>query len=381
MLNIRPFIIGFLLFFSLFSGNGEVLGVKLLYPTFVIFLTYLSLTYERVRLDFRSLVRLYVSIIIFITILLYPTIKISHWLEDYSFWLLQFCIVFPIFVVLMKEINGFSEREWQKFFLFFLLLFAFFASAIVLSNSSTGRVHFIFGPNVLYRVLCFLMIVSLGVSFYKDSRVLCAVIVLISMFALLKIGSRGGMILLIFSFVCIFHHNVFKIKLKHIIVFSFLFLLCLSVLFSFIDYLPINQRLLLFDIENNTSSIGIRFYTLMWYLNNFIEVTFNIEGMYEYFFESFSIPGFLYPHNLILEFVIFYGLFGFILASIYIIALVSTLKRFLFTTFSFSHVLFYSLLTLTPSVFFSGNLSDNIAIFSFLLSFPFLKINTKNNRI
>lgn len=379
MLRINPFVIGFFLFFALFSGDGELFNIKLNYIVVVLFLFYLLISYRVYFFRLNIFVFCYFLLSIFCVLLMYPTLEINNYFEGYYFWIVQILIILPIFSIVISSVNQFDNKDWKRFFLFFIFLFAFFIVGIILNNSSTGRVNFIFGPNVLYRVLCFLMIMSFGYAFVIKKNVLILIILFLSVISLLKIGSRGGIILLLFSLLCLFHYKVKKIKLSYIVYFFIFMFSLIGLILLFINDLPINQRLLLFNVGDNTSSIGIRFYTLKWYVDNFLDVTFNIHGMYDYFFTSFSIPGYLYPHNMILEFVIFYGVVGFIASCIYFLILFIVIKRFITSPFSYSHVCFYSMLILTPSVFFSGSLNDNIATFSLLLSFYFLRVNRPLN--
>ena len=216
-------------------------------------------------------------------------------------------------------------------FYFFIPLLIFISLSFMFGSYEGGRLSFVFGPNMLYRVFCVTLLFLVFLSKSKIKQ-----IILYSSLALSIniIGSKGGLVILLL--------NLIRTK----ILLSFIVFLLFIVFFDYSNFRIFNFS----NIET-----GHR-------LNFLLDTSWhNIFGNSYVGFLSFYNSSFQHPHNIILELFFYYGIFS--------IPLVLLLLISFFRVMFLNYINKYLIFALPFFVFFlgamfSGDITDNYVVLS-----------------
>lgn len=294
----------------------------------------------------------------------FKTISASH-PPGYVYWVLNFCfsLLIAMFLISGNYFNRFSLND--VFFALGLWLIFIIGGYF----GFDGRNGFIFGPNVLYRVFVFffLYIVFMTISLFGNSRLWFLILITLGLSSIILTQSRAAIPVFIVNLFIIYN---LKGQLNKKIFYP-LFIFVLGTFFWLINQPVMNDmRILQFDIESNNSLI-LRVNAYLFFIENFFDLIFSSGIEYSNFFKNVGDVGFSYPHNLILELIIYYGFLGFVTAFIVI-------KKFLFICFneysgSLKNRFFLSLCALGfLALQFSGSLADNYGFLALLLVTPII---------
>ena len=352
-------LISFLFFFVLFIGNYELYGFRVFYGSVVVFLMYV-ISYNRF-LSTKT-ISIFIAVVIFNLLLLPVSVDISNYIPGYYHWSIQLSISILIMSAFITDAKRVESTCWMQV-LSYLCIF-FIAGSLIVGQNSGGRIHFIFGPNVLYRVIGFLAIVSVYYSYaIRKNTVYTVFFIMVYIYTIFLIGSRGGVISSPIIILMLLHCRLVKINYKLLLLMMIFIILSTSVF----SYYFSDTRLMSFNTDNEASSVGIRFHVLMYTWNNISSIALSNGMPYSDYYSLFYTDSFMYPHNAFVELVLFYGFSGVILSIFMIYCFFVVMFYFFKSPFSKEHVLFYGLLILFPGILFSGDLNDNASIMGLLL--------------
>lgn len=351
-----------ILFVVIFVGNATLGGLPLNLILPVILIMFAS----QIRATQRKVIFIIFSTLVFLT---YATTLGIDYNPYYPLWVVSFVISYFITLVLNNRINcrPFETLKSMTFIYLFLLLIIFL---VLINTNQDNRAFFVFGPNMLYRIIAFLSGIAFGYLFYTKRNFYAVVVLICCFYMMLKTGSRGINIVLPFLVLIAFHTFYKSFSLRNIFLIfalsTFLFFL-LSGQFNFSAYRSFNFNAFDLDLQSSYMDTYIR-YRPYFYL--FFEPDrFSIIGInYQTWLDIFYIPGFAYPHSLILELILFYGIFGTFFAFYVLYKLITTIRYMLITEITPLHILYYSLIASGLGAFLSGDMGDNAAFLGTLLA-------------
>jgi O-antigen ligase len=357
------------LFFITFSGNATLFEIDFFTVIALVILLFITAINQNKRLVVKCKFNTLLTLTFFFTMLILLYIKsvqteISY--IEYSLWPIKVPILFLI-LVFIKEAWSYKQTDHLRYLFFFTILGSavFIISMLIFGDHSGGRISFIFGPNVLYRVLIFFilfMILMLALmKIKKRQKILYSTILLLFLFYLLSVvGSRGGLVVLVIVLTLTFflkYTSNFRF-FAFLLLFSSIFILLAPDLFE-------NSRTFSFQgIEQN-----IRIVFFLDFYENILEVP--IFGYVWSDFEKYAVDGFIYPHNSAVELIFYYGVLGvFTVAFIFYVAILA-IVFFMKSTFTpkliVEYIYILLFLIILFSSFASGELTDNFTIVSFAL--------------
>ncbi|GAB3520332.1 hypothetical protein GCM10027342_14720 [Photobacterium alginatilyticum] len=247
--------------------------------------------------------------------------------------------------------------------------------------SEGGRGNFVFGPNILYRVFSILtLLVFFGLySKGKVSLIKLLFVYILCAYALYKTGSRGSLISMIIVLVAMVHCYLGKIKLN-----KFIFFLPCAAIFVVIIY-QLNSDMILqsrfsnFDYENNLS-LALRINPHIAFFSNPLDylLTFGID--YDQFYQQFGHEQFPYPHNIFLELIFFYGIFGAFFSAFIIISMMKATKKVINSDFNVFCLFYYISMIIFFGALFSGSLLDNYVFLSAAFLLKWLENRSCNKK-
>ena len=358
------------LFIILFLGDFNLSDIPLAFfilPFLIIVLTVVDLPkfskYQLVLLSFIFTLSIFIA---------YKTIIALH-PPGYIYWVLNFCfsLLIAMFLISGNYFNRFSLKD---------VFFALGLWLIFIIGGYFGfddRSGFIFGPNVLYRVFVFffLYIVFMTISLYGNSRLWFLILIPLGFISVILTQSRAAIPVFIISLFIIFN---LKGQLNKKIFYSLL-IFVLGTFFWLINQPVISDiRILQFDFESNNSLL-LRVSGYLFFIENFFELIFSAGIDYSNFYNNVGDEGYAYPHNLILELIIYYGFVGVVIAFI-------VSKKFIFMCFneysgSLKNRFFLSLSALGfLALQFSGSLADNYGFLALLLATPIFYSKKHKNK-
>jgi len=310
-------IIHFVLLFSIiFVGDYALFGLPVI---IIVTLTCLSLLVDKRRLFSQKKLNNYSYILLLLAIL--EIYQIIFGYGNYQiFWhLICYSILTHVIPGIRIKINPIFV-----IIIYILLLVVFYNS----------RIEFIFGPNIWYRILFFFWIFTNLHSTYLVT------VPIIS-------NSRGALVSILIYFL-----TKFRIKFKYII----FVILTVSLIFwginFYFDILPNElKRLFLFSRENGSLNDRIKVF-------DFINIKSILVGLNKEEWEL--LHSFIrYPHNIILELILKYGIFGIIL----ILMSLPIIRK------NIQHE--KKLILILLPLLFSGSILDNLGSITFLFSYDF----------
>ena len=360
------------LFTILFLGDFNLSGIPLAFLILPLFIILLVIVDQPKFSKYQLVILgLFFTLSVFFA---FKTISALH-PPGYVYWVLNFCFSLLIAMFLISG-NYFNQFSLNDVFFALGLWLIFIIGAYY---SYDGRNGFIFGPNVLYRVFVFffLYIVFITTSLYDNSKLRSLILITLAFSSVILTQSRAAIPVFIISAFVIYN---LKGQLNKKTFYSLL-VFVLGTFFWIINQ-PIfsDMRVMQFDFESNNALI-LRVNGYLFFIENFFELIFSSGIDYRNFFSSVGDEGYSYPHNLILELMIYYGFFGFVTAFIVIM-------KFIFVCIneysgSLKNRFFLSLCALGfLALQFSGSLADNYGFMALILATPFLvQKNTKTRVI
>lgn len=330
-----------ILFVLLFTGDGVINDIYL-YPLVVIMMLFLIL------LDIKNLSKqrfLFFSIVSVIFLL--DFIKLTQ--SDYFLSLLLLGISLLAIPSLEKLV---SKVKWWDSLLAFSIVIVLLP-ILFLKSQSTSRAWFIFGPNVIYRIVCFCLIMF-SFYFYRI-KALYLISQILGFIVILFTGSRGGVLAFVTTFYVYF--TSFK-KLKPFTFISVsLFFTCLLLLFIYLFFPEVfDNRNFRFEAESDSVSYRLNNYSMLLY--------FWTDSISNFLFGTHDITKYLdiMPHNVVLEMYYFHG---FVLGSLtffgiflyFLKAFYTNLTRFEFLVFP-----------IVVGSLVSGTMWDNFIVVSIALN-------------
>ena len=358
------------LFIILFLGDLNLLGIPLailFLPLLAVVLTIVDLpkfsTHQLLLLSFFYTLSIFIS---------YKTIIALH-PPGYIYWVMNFCFSLLIAIFLISG-NYFKQFSLKDVIFTIGLWLIFIIGAYFGYDDRSG---FIFGPNVLYRVFIFffLYMVFMICSLYGNARLWFLILIPLGFISVMLTQSRAAIPVFVISLFIIFN---LKGQLNKKIFYS-LVIFVLGTFFWLINQPVISDmRILQFDFESN-NSLSLRINGYLFFIENFFELIFSAGIDYSNFYNNVGNEGYAYPHNLILELIIYYGFVGVVIAFI-------AIKKFIFVCFneysgSLKNRFFLSLCAMGfLSLQFSGSLADNYGFLALLLATPIFIQKTTNTR-
>ena len=251
------------------------------------------------------------------------------------------------FGVLLLELFYIDARGDNVAYVFPLLLFLFFSLSIILSNDF--RPYVFFGPNILYRVLTFLFLYMILFFDFSNKKILLLIIFILFSLGMLLTRSRGALLVLASALLFASHKllktNNNKSNSFFILVLLFIFF---NLFNSIIEPLAI-QRLLLYEES------------FLYYRLDVLSVFYDFvssESLANIFFGLGQINSFFdhYPHNLLIESLVYYGIPLFLLPLFFIL--------FCFNSKEYSSINILLLISVFMGSLVSGDLMESFLIFS-----------------
>lgn len=266
--------------------------------------------------------------------------------NSYSFPILMLCLYINFLPVLRLIIDWIRSGDEKFYFLHIFLSIASILTFLFFGE----RIELLFGRNVLYRIFAFVYSFAFITLLFKGSNVKIIVSYLLLSISMLSLGSRGGLIVLVFYLILMFvfinkKNNTYKYFVStFVVIFLSMFAWYLKDIF---------RRAFYFDLNNASEAVRLG------YFNNLFELFLDFNK-FEFFFgigsERYYDLFVGYPHNFFIEYIVFYGV---------IIGLLSLLVYFLFFI-NYKKIYLFPYFGILIGSFFSGDLFYNFTIISCL---------------
>lgn len=317
----------FLLFILLFSGNATFLGIDLFFLLVPVI----------IMVQNKSIVKPRYLIVVLFTLLWLISLKVQVPYRIYWLWPIKAYIGWSLVKGLNRKFTHMDYRINKLFSVIFII-------AAVAFNSDS-RLRFIFGPNVLYRVFLFFLIVDVY-SWYKIDNIrmtniiISSARVLLILYGIYLTGSRGAILTLLVILLIQVNWSLRR-------------LLVLSVMLFWLPrFVPDLAGIRMFNM-NVVDSSRYLFYS------SFFEGEFiKFFGVTYADLAEFWHSGFAYPHNLFLELLLYFGFVGLCLAVLIVNRVLAIRRKPALSDMIFILFLCSSLI--------SGDLTDNYPILYFL---------------
>tara|TARA_B100000886_G_scaffold337335_1_gene297837 strand:- start:4286 stop:5377 length:1092 start_codon:yes stop_codon:yes gene_type:complete len=325
-----------ILFLIAFSGNAIFFGLDLFFLSLIPLVILIANKNKYpipIKLIFLSLL---ISLLCAILIVYSYQLNVTY--TTYYTWPLK---VFALSIFLPFFINSNVYNKSALEIIIYSLIF-FVLTVLIFGSYVDGRYTFLFGPNMLYRIVNIFLFLGILVSFSTKKKLLTIFLSALCLYLIVIIGSRGGLVL----FTVFLLLMLFKYKKYFIILFSSIVIVCL------IYFLNEEFRILNFInlIEN------ARFLSWQAILDDGLEVKFRDYQS----FEKYTIYGFPYPHNIFLELIYFFGYVGLMLCLIISVSFIGSCYFFVKLK-EVSSLLVCSIFYIGIFIgsLFSGDITDN----------------------
>jgi len=349
------FVSGLILFSLIFIGNYKIQGFSVYF--FVWFIVVIYRYFLGISYGFKELfIQCVYMCVCFISIVIGISSSESYYLV--FFQIILFVNLYPLLAMLA------NSKDKKGFFYSFVFISIFFLVGILILGE--GRGSFLFGPNQMYRIFGVLFLLSLFANTNTNgviNKKFQIVIFIISSIGLFLTGSRGGTIILILI-LCIFLWYILP-KGKRVV--FFLLTAFFVVMWMFMNWQWIELllgRLVYFDLNNGSETYRLNaLYKVVAFFKEESSqgILFGVTNINKYF--PFSNEG-GYPHNIFFEIIIYHGI---ILFSFFIAMLLHFGSKVIMSKYKF---LYLSFIPIFIGSMFSGDISDNLVVFSIAL-FPF----------
>lgn len=339
-----------IIFVIIFVGNAAVMGIPL--SIFAMVIAYIYI-YSRatiknpIAIDWRQSFLIMMMLIC----VAYDVINLRSY--DKLFFLWGICAI--SIGIIIPNIRSMTVVE-SKFISFALLSFvSIFMIGSLLFSDENGRANFVFGPNVLYRVFGFFLLLSILSK--SLGPVLKFIVAMFAAYGIILTQSRGGLIILAIASITILINSQKKFAGWF---FLGIFWILLMALFSDVAVPSMSLSDSRLSITDGMSlNVRLDFMTALP-----SEITM-FGNSYSSFYLNYYYPEFRYPHNVVGELVYFYGTIGIVLSVLlvkkFIGLSISLLRRQSLDAFDIAFIIIF------VGAQFSGDLFDNMYLFVYLL--------------
>lgn len=350
------------LFFVLFIGDSLMFGFPLIMAALLLVLVFAF----DIKLSFAQIFFLLITVSIFIY---GATVLEEIYNPLYPLWIFSFVLsfIFSNTMIRKLELEPYLTLQMMAYALIPILLL--FSIGILLNfNEVEARSVFIFGPNMLYRVIGFLMAIGGGYLFYKGDKFTALSLSFLSYYVLLFVGSRAAIFVILITLLLFFHINQRKISLFN---FSLMATLISTPFFLLnLDLIGLSRVFNFQSIDFATRDYVDAYNRFRPFLYFIFETDrFSIIGItHKEFLDLFYTPGYSYPHNMFLELIIYYGWFGILVTSIVLYKLFQlgwNISRNIINPYM---IFCYALIVLFFGTMFSGDMGDNGAVLGALFA-------------
>ena len=365
-------------FIVMFVGNASIGGIPL-----NIFLPVLLIIFSS---HFRANISQLVVVIFSAFIFLVYAIKVNvTYSVLYPLWIINFFLGYFYILIFNSRINKYPNSLLKVQFQICLVLLVVFSLGITsstLGDNEQGRAVFIFGPNMLYRVIGFLSGICAGYLFYNNRLPEGLLVAVLSLALLTQTGSRGAMLLMPMLLLLWSHAYYKRFSLWKASAAAFVVIVSLGLIGTQIDFFAhrvLNFSTFLVDESSTYVDVYSRWKPYVYLLQE--PDRFSLIGIeYQSWLDLFYSVGYFYPHSLLLELLMFYGVFG-VVMCIYTIFKVMRIMGVLFSgVFTPAHLLYYSVITSGIGVLFSGDMGDNGAFLGMLIAMSSRVVQQQVNR-
>ena len=349
-----------LLFIVVFTGNAKIFG----FPLNVLLPICALLFAPQVRTHAKGWLISIVSASIFFIYAFRLDVAYDAF---YPLWIINFIVCYLIVITINERLHKRTEQTLHAAFYVYLVLLMMFATPMILDGDE-GRSSFIFGPNILYRVIGFFAIIVVGYLVYKEQVLLAVPMSLLCFYLLLLTGSRGSLLPLV-VLVVVFLHCRFKRFSFRSLLYGSIIAASTVVLVGTIDfqsYRAFSFDTLMVDGDLDYHEAYIRYRPYIYMLNEPDRLSM-IGIDYQKWLLLFHSEGFLYPHSLILDLIMFYGIFGVVFLAYLITKVVVVLRVMLSTTISPIHIFYYAFFASGAGTLVSGDMGDNGAFMGIIM--------------
>jgi hypothetical protein len=343
---LKNFISLFFLFTLTFVGDFDILGLNLFYILWLLLIIYRIIF--NVKIQKNEIKTQLILTLIFSISIIREIFTFNYYANSYIQLILYVNIIPLYFLIINKKSN---------FLKYFSLIIQFIFIFIGLKNFrlmlSDGlneyRAYILFGPNVLYRIYIFLFAITYINYKNNESNIVKASNLIFLVINLLLTGSRGALICLVLLFLfMLYNYKDFRITKKqfNIIIFSIIFIMIIN--FDFLQ--QYFWRLLYFNFDNSSNDGRVDFYSNTYQFlqkSSFLELLFGVGPNNNYFD--------FYPHNIMLETIVYNGL---LLSIICLFCIIRLFKMILHL--KIHYLLFFGIFI---GSFLSGSLFENFPIF------------------
>lgn len=361
----------FFFFIIIFIGNSKIVGI----PLMISFPVFFYLSNIKVNIEQVYLLVFLTLVFSFYSIQVLPAYDYLYFLWVFNLFFSYFftCKILIYYRLFSFKMLRVTAKTYLFLFVIFLVGMVFFST----HSESSGRVSFIFGPNMLYRVVIFLSIPIVGYFILNEQYFYSIILIIITVFLVFLTGSRGGLLTLALYFLFIFHGFSRRIRFFSVVPIVVLTIMMFFVYANFNYSSRIFSFGYLFNSEDGYQEAYSRFRPYVFIL--FEEERFSIIGInYDTFMSLFGSAGYKYPHNILLELVMYYGFFGIFVVVYVVVKSCFLFKALIFNKITPSHVLYYSLLGASIGSLLSGDMGDNGVFLGVLMA---LKINDLNGKV
>ena len=331
-----------------FTGNAQVVGLDLVLMVVAPTLLALNLTTPW-KLPYRSyFLYLALATTLFVAVLQARHVAVPY-LDAYYLWPIK-AFILMTFVVFM------GQPRWTSTNMFALSIIVL---ALILTGSiEGGRLHSVFGPNMLYRLFGMLAFFTAMQGFQQNrgNRLTTAAMFGLGAVGLVLTGSSGALV------VAAAIMALYLYRLSRLVFFSLVIALAGIVFLSFTQA----GEAVLALLPDSNLSIVLRSLSKLgaWQdaartigLITLFTEPFSVVGHQHADFANLWFFGYAYPHNIFAELYAFYGITGLILIGAILLAL-----RKLTTVAMLTDVYFMTFIILVIGANLSGDLSDNYGV-------------------
>lgn len=229
------------------------------------------------------------------------------------------------------------------YYICFLFLILMFIYSVTFKFDDT-RLDILFGPNILYRIILFFLGVILVFNLYNRKiwigKIILYSSIILATYLVFRTGSRGGLLAEIFIlFVFLYHYYSWK-------VFYFILFIIFYFIYNYLLTIDVTEfRILRFDGESSEVRLD-KFKAI----SNFLESGYFLTGTPE----PSKFVGKVYPHNFLIESLIYHGFFYFLL-----VFFGSILILYYLIVDKYATKLLIPYLGIYIGMFFSGGYLDN----------------------
>lgn len=333
-----------LLILSAFIGNAQISGIPL---GLIIIAAALTLQIKRPwKININSIPFLLIfTFLLLIAAIRSPGIGIPYF-DDYWIWPIQ-----TLLIALLIIVGG--PLFWPMGNMLAFIIFCIFI--FLVGGIVDGRFYSIFGPNMLYRIFGFMFLFSLVPS--DDTQGGARFFLILSggfgLLATLLTGSVGGLVVVAIGLATV----AWRIS-KKLAIFSgivAIYYLFTNGLLTGSAATTSNSPVLLGRLAHKLANLHLNDRIFGWR-----DIVSRPPTLFGYDYVEFSdlwFSGYKYPHNLFVELYGFYGVIGFLIAVLVVVAVFKSVPRLID-----GDILSIAFIVLALGSMLSGDLTDNFGV-------------------